>query len=45
MLLRIAITGRKVSPPLLESFPLLGRERVLARLTRAQEKLNAVIQK
>jgi glutamyl-tRNA synthetase len=41
MLLRIAITGRKVSPPLLESFPLLGRERVLARLTRAQEKLAA----
>ena len=29
---RIAVTGRKVSPPLFESLELLGRERSLARL-------------
>ena len=33
---RVAITGRKVSPPLFESLELLGRERSLARLTAAQ---------
>ena len=30
---RIAVTGRKVSPPLFESLELLGRDRSLARLT------------
>jgi len=30
--LRVAITGRKVSPPLFESMALLGRDSVLARL-------------
>ena len=29
---RIAVTGRRVSPPLFESLELLGRERSLARL-------------
>jgi glutamyl-tRNA synthetase len=29
---RIAISGRKISPPLFESLELLGRERSLARL-------------
>ena len=29
---RIAVTGRKVSPPLFESLELLGRERSIARL-------------
>ena len=29
---RIAVTGRKVSPPLFESLELLGRERSLGRL-------------
>jgi glutamyl-tRNA synthetase len=32
---RIAVTGRKVSPPLFESLELLGRDRSLARLRTA----------
>jgi glutamyl-tRNA synthetase len=32
---RIAVTGRRVSPPLFESLALLGRERTLARLVTA----------
>lgn len=32
---RVAVTGRKVSPPLFESLELLGRERSLDRLRRA----------
>jgi len=36
--LRIAITGRSVSPPLFGSMELLGRDRVLARLTTALRK-------
>jgi glutamyl-tRNA synthetase len=32
---RIAVTGRKVSPPLFESLELLGRDRSLARLAAA----------
>ncbi|HET6920145.1 MAG TPA: glutamate--tRNA ligase [Jiangellaceae bacterium] len=32
---RIAVTGRRVSPPLFESLALLGRERTLARLATA----------
>jgi glutamyl-tRNA synthetase len=34
---RVAVTGRRVSPPLFESLELLGRERALARLSSAQE--------
>ena len=33
--LRVAVTGRTVSPPLFESMELLGRERSMARLRRA----------
>jgi glutamyl-tRNA synthetase len=33
---RVAITGRRVSPPLFESLELLGRDRSLARLADAQ---------
>jgi glutamyl-tRNA synthetase len=33
---RVAISGRTVSPPLYESIELLGRERTLARLTAAR---------
>ena len=33
--LRVAITGRRVSPPLFESIELLGRERTLARIDAA----------
>ena len=32
---RVAVTGRRVSPPLFESMELLGRERSLARLASA----------
>ena len=32
---RVAVTGRRVSPPLFESLELLGRERALGRLERA----------
>src|SRR5688572_11242001 len=32
---RIAVTGRKISPPLFESLELLGRDRSLARMNRA----------
>ena len=32
---RIAVTGRRISPPLFESLELLGRERSLARLQDA----------
>jgi glutamyl-tRNA synthetase len=32
---RVAVTGRTVSPPLFESLELLGRDRTLARLERA----------
>jgi glutamyl-tRNA synthetase len=34
---RVAVTGRRISPPLFESLELLGRDRSLARLTSAQE--------
>jgi len=34
---RVAVTGRRISPPLFESMELLGRDRSLARLSKAQE--------
>jgi glutamyl-tRNA synthetase len=34
---RVAITGRRISPPLFESIELLGRERTLTRLATAGE--------
>ena len=34
---RVAVSGRRVSPPLFESLELLGRDRSLARLTAALE--------
>ena len=39
---RVAITGRRVSPPLFESLELLGRERSLARLAQRPAGLSAV---
>jgi glutamyl-tRNA synthetase len=39
--IRIAITGRPVSPPLFGSMTLLGREASLSRLDRALERLRA----
>ena len=37
--LRVAVTGRTVSPPLFASLELLGRERSLARIDAAIGKL------
>ena len=37
--LRIAVTGRKVSPPLFESMELLGREATVARIRRLMGQL------
>ena len=33
--IRVAVTGRSVSPPLFASMEILGRDRVLARLDAA----------
>lgn len=41
-ILRIAITGQKVSPPLFESMIILGREEVIDRLEQAQRKLQEI---
>jgi glutamyl-tRNA synthetase len=38
-IVRVAVTGQKVSPPLFESMEIIGRENVLARLSRAVELL------
>jgi len=40
MLLRVAVTGKPVSPPLFESMELLGRDRCLRRLAAALEVLS-----
>jgi glutamyl-tRNA synthetase len=40
--LRIATTGREVSPPLLGTLEIMGRDKVLARIARAQEMLAAL---
>lgn len=37
--LRVAASGRRVSPPLFESFELLGRDETLARLRRLLDRL------
>jgi len=37
MLLRVAVTGQTVSPPLFESMEILGKEKVLARLEKSLE--------
>ena len=37
--LRVAVTGRRVSPPLFESMELLGRERTLGRAAEAVSRL------
>jgi nondiscriminating glutamyl-tRNA synthetase len=38
--IRVAVTGRTVSPPLFESLEMLGRDRALARIDIALEKLS-----
>ncbi len=40
-ILRVAVTGQRVSPPLIESMVLIGREKVLERVRRAAEVLQA----
>ncbi len=40
-LLRVAATGRAVSPPLFETMEVMGRERVLSRFRLAAQKLGA----
>ncbi len=40
--LRVAVTGRTVTPPLIESMVVLGKTEVLARLKRATDALNPV---
>jgi glutamyl-tRNA synthetase len=40
-ILRIAVTGQSVSPPLFESMAVIGRETVLARVRRAVQVLEA----
>jgi glutamyl-tRNA synthetase len=39
--IRVAVTGRRVSPPLFESIELLGRERTLGRLRAADARARA----
>jgi glutamyl-tRNA synthetase len=38
--IRVAVTGRRVGPPLFESLELLGREETLVRLQRALDRLS-----
>lgn len=41
-ILRVAITGQKVSPPLFESMEIIGKEKVLQRIRKAQNLLNSI---
>ena len=41
MTLRVALTGRTVSPPLFETMEVLGREKTLDRLQKAEASLSA----
>jgi glutamyl-tRNA synthetase len=43
-ILRVAVTGRKVSPPLLESMAVIGKQTVLERLQNAIQTLEGVSQ-
>lgn len=40
--LRVAVTGQKVSPPLFESMEIIGKETVLERIKDAENRLRAV---
>ncbi len=40
---RVAVTGRKVGPPLFESLELLGKERTLARLGAFRDELSGAL--
>jgi len=41
-LMRIAITGQKVSPPLFESMEIVGKDKVIRRMRQAVEMLSAL---
>jgi glutamyl-tRNA synthetase len=41
-ILRVAVTGQKVSPPLFESMEIIGREKCLDRLRKAIEMLEKI---
>ncbi len=41
-ILRVAVTGQRVSPPLIETMEILGKDLVLERLKRAAELLNSL---
>ncbi|MFQ5923651.1 MAG: glutamate--tRNA ligase [Anaerolineales bacterium] len=41
-ILRVAVTGQRVSPPLIETMEILGKELVLERLNRAAELLDSL---
>jgi glutamyl-tRNA synthetase len=43
-ILRVAVTGRKVSPPLLESMAVIGKQKVLERLQNAVQLLEGISQ-
>ena len=40
-ILRVAVTGQRVSPPLIESMEIVGKEQVLARIAKAARILEA----
>jgi glutamyl-tRNA synthetase len=41
-ILRVAVTGRTISPPLFETMEVIGKETVLARIQQAIELLEAL---
>ncbi len=41
-MLRMAVTGQRVSPPLIESMAIIGREKVLDRIQKAADQLRAL---
>lgn len=41
-ILRVAVTGQSVSPPLFESMVIVGREKTLARVVKAEELLRSM---
>lgn len=43
-ILRVAVTGQKVSPPLFESMEIIGREKVLERIQNAIELLSKQVE-
>ncbi|MCL4560435.1 MAG: glutamate--tRNA ligase [Chloroflexi bacterium] len=43
-MLRIAVTGQKVSPPLFESMAIIGKEKVLERIRSAVGKLEKLVE-